>query len=173
MTALVLLCEHKISASGVMSCRWDISLSCEIMWIGSETDPWTMPSPALGWYNLRLPSIKCNNVANVVQCLEQSNTQVLTNLEFDGKKLKWLNDLDELKKSFKIVLQYKVNGHRLAVALKVSGRKWPAYSKLVGPETDGLKNELIKLLTEARQCVGIKRVKCRARIWRTKLIYWQ
>ena len=36
-------------------------------------------------------------IAKAVQSLQQSNTQGLTNLEFDGKKLKWLNDLAELK----------------------------------------------------------------------------
>ena len=34
-------------------------------------------------------------IAKAVQSLRQSNTQGLTNLEFDGKKLKWLNDLAE------------------------------------------------------------------------------
>lgn len=36
-------------------------------------------------------------ITKSVQSLQQSNTQGLTNLEFDGKKLKWLNDLAELK----------------------------------------------------------------------------
>ena len=44
-------------------------------------------------------------IAKAVQILKQSNIQGLTNLEFDGKKFKWLNDLAELTNSFKIVLK--------------------------------------------------------------------
>jgi hypothetical protein len=34
----------------------------------------------------------------VVKCLDQIKAQGLSNLEYDGKKLKWRNDFAELKK---------------------------------------------------------------------------
>ena len=46
-------------------------------------------------------------MVKAVQCLERSNGQGLTNLEFDGKNLKWLNDLAELKKFFRDSLAIK------------------------------------------------------------------
>jgi hypothetical protein len=37
----------------------------------------------------------------VVKCLDQIKAQGLSNLEYDGKKLKWRNDFAELKKFLK------------------------------------------------------------------------
>ena len=104
-------------------------------------------------------------MVKAVQCLERSNAQGLTNLEFDGKNLKWLNDLAELKKFFQDSLAIKGKWTSPSGGTKKFKEEnglltvnW--YFKkqgtilLQGPEADGLQNELIKLLAEARQSVG-------------------
>ena len=89
-------------------------------------------------------------IAKAVQILQQSNTQGLTNLEFDGKKFKWLNDLAELKKFFQDSLAIKGkwtspsgSAKRFKEQNSLLTVNW-YYKKqgtilLQGPEGDGLK----------------------------------
>ena len=44
-------------------------------------------------------SSKCPNfLTQIVKCIDQNKAEGLSNLEYDGEKFKWRNNLTELKK---------------------------------------------------------------------------
>ena len=97
----------------------------------------------------------------VVKCLDQIKAQGLSNLEYDGKKLKWRNDFAELKKfvedSLGIKGKWSSPGGGTKRFKEENGQlilNWYFKKQCTllfqGTEADGLKNKLIDLLPKAK-----------------------
>ena len=96
-----------------------------------------------------------------VKCLDQIKAQGLSNLEYDGKKLKWRNDFAELKKfvedSLGIKGKWSSSGGGTKRFKEENGQlilNWYFKKQCTllfqGTEADGLKNKLIDLLPKAK-----------------------
>ncbi|CAB4008485.1 Hypothetical predicted protein [Paramuricea clavata] len=97
----------------------------------------------------------------VVKCLDQIKAQGLSNLEYDGKKLKWRNDFAELKKfvedSLGIKGKWSSPGGGTKRFKEENGQlilNWYFKKQCTllfqGTEADGLKNKLIDLLAKEK-----------------------